>query len=96
MFWIKYKLPFFLKSQNLPIIFTSVVRIHLDRDFSDIETCGFSGIIFAIKPGEAQYHSALAEYHCVAISLAVRRMKGSTNSNPFEFLTYVFEPLQIL
>ena len=37
---------------------------------SDIETCGFSDIIFAIELGEAQYHSALAEYHCVAISLA--------------------------
>ena len=34
---------------------------------SDIETCGFSDIIFAIKLGEAQYHSALAEYHCAAI-----------------------------
>ena len=36
MFWFEYKLPFFLKSLNLPIIFTSVVRIHLDGDFSDI------------------------------------------------------------
>ena len=26
-----------------------------------------SDIIFAIKLGEAQYHSALAEYHCEAI-----------------------------
>ena len=48
MFWFKYKLPFFLKSLNLPIIFTSVVRIHLDGDFSDI-------VPLAKNHGEAVY-----------------------------------------
>ena len=49
MFWFKYKLPFFLKSLNLPIIFTSVVRIHLDGDFSDIPPLAyFTSSLFTI------------------------------------------------
>ena len=63
----------------------SVVRIHIDGDFSDIPTSSEwyilptqnvifllcrSDIIFAIKLGEAQYRSALAEYHCKAIQFA--------------------------
>jgi len=40
-----------------------------------LKPCGFSGILFALKARDAhcvsrEYHSARAEYHCVAISLA--------------------------
>ena len=40
-----------------------------------LKPCGFSSILFALKARDAhcvsrEYHSARAEYHCVAISLA--------------------------
>ena len=52
------------------MIFRATHRVIFSLRESDIETYGFSDIIFAIKLGKAQYHSALAEYHCEAISLA--------------------------